>query len=418
MKLSNKIPQKLQEEITDTINDYATSEGFKDGNDLGNSIKRMLNDNDRVTKEAGINAAIKTINTLSPRIFTQIVNNFGNRDVLTEHMEPFYWGQYDEGNIAELFSNLPPVPNSTNILNTSTPFIPTGFSEGYNQSWSLNYVNPTNPSQLASEAYAFKQDIVYQQTSLLTKFRTGAGLQFLVEMNLQLYESLKYLQYSKWAKTMFTLPSNNMVNGANLKIAGNEANSFESWIKISELIMKFVSLNNTYNYNGSFKRMHALNYEDIIIYVSRKTMNTLKRNLKSQLYNNGDFSEILNKCKIICPEYKLQWTNITNATINVGSTSVNAGASIDPVFGMDTIPTGLIWTTKDEEWVPDNQVFITTKYSLIWMKQAHLEASQDYANNFSNQKNVYELGLMSLVPDGKYRVYENNNLNTDINATN
>lgn len=417
MKLSNKIPTELQEKLSETINEYAAAKGYADGDALNLAIQRQLNDPVKSVKDAGINAAIDTINSLSPKIFTQIVDNFGSKNILSEHMLPFYWGIYDEGNIAELYSNLAPVPNSTNKLNTNTPFVPSSFTDGYNQSWSLNYVDPNNKANIAPEAYAFKQDIVFQQTSLLTQFRTGAGMQFLVEMNLQLYESLEYLQYAKWSKTMFTLPANTTINGANLKITGTETNSFDSWVKISELIMKFVSLNNTYNYNGAFKRMHALNYEDIIIYVSRKTLNTLKRNLKSQLYNNGDFTEILSRCKIITPEYKLQWTNITNAQITVNGTNVAAGASIDPVFGVDTIPSGLIWTTKDEEWVADNQVFITTKYSMIWMKQAHLEGEQEYINNFSSQKNVYELGLFSLVPDAKYRVYENNNLNTDINTT-
>lgn len=404
--------------ITKEVNKYAKEKGYKDGNQLEEEIRRQLNDPNLGVKEAGANAAIDTIKTLSPKIFTQIVDNFGTRDIMTEHMEMFYWGVYDEGNIAEIYSNLTPTPNSTGKLDTTTPFFPRGYTEGYNQSWKLNYVDPNNPTNLAPEAYAFKQDIVYQQTSLLTQFRTGAGLKFLVEMNLQLYESLKYLQYHKWANTMFTLPSDNMVNGRNLKHTSQSTNSFEAWVEVSEIITKMISLNNKYNYNGSFKRMHALRYEDMILYMSRKTLNTLKRNLKSQLYNNGDFEEIINKCTIITPEYKLQWTNISGNQITVGTSNVANGASIDPIMNIQNIPSGLTWTTKDVEWIPDNQIFIATKKSCIWMKQSHLEAGQFFANNFSETKNVYELGLMSLVPDAKYLVFECANLNTDINSTN
>lgn len=415
-RLSVNLNDKLQEDISRTVNEYAQTKGYNSGNHMEEEIQRQLGDPNPEVRGAGNAAAIDTIKSLSPKIFTQIVDNFGARDVMTEHMEVFYWGIYNEGNIASIFSNLPPAPSSTGKLNTSTPFIPSEFTSGYNQSWDLNYVDPNNPSRLAPEAYAFSQDIVYQQTSLLTQFRTGAGIKFLIEMNLQLYESLKYLQYFKWAKTLFTLPSNTTVNGRQLVFTSTKTNSFEAWVEISEILNKMTALNNHYNYNGSFQRMHSLKLSDMILYMSRKTKTTLMNNLKSQLYNNGNFTQIIDQCTIVTPEYKLKWKNITSSAITVGSTSVAANTTIDPVMGLDTIPRGLIWVTSDEEWVDDTQVFIASKYSMVWMKQAHLEASQFFANNFSELSKVYELGLMSMRPDAKFLVYKNANLNRDINA--
>lgn len=415
-KLKNVLSEELQNGISRTVNEFAKSQGYANGNEMEETIQRQLNDPNADVRAAGSNTAISTIKTLSPKIFTQIVDNFGTRDVMTEHMEMYYWGIYNEGNIASIFSNLTPTPSSTGKLNTNTPFIPSRFTDGYNQSWDLNYVDPSNPNNLAPEAYAFSQDIVYQQTSLLTQFRTGAGIKFLIEMNLQLYESLKYLQYYKWASTLFTLPSGNNVNGRNLVFTSTKTNSFESWVEISKIIMQMVAINNKYNYNGAFKRMHGLKYSDIVLYMSRETENTLRRNLKSQLYNNGDFVEILNQCKIITPEFKFKWMNISGANVTVNGQTVANNAMTDPIMGLQEIPAGLIWVSSDQEWVDDTTIYIGTKHSMVWMKQAHLEASQFFANNFSELSKVYELGLFSMVPDAKFLVYKNTNLNRDINA--
>lgn len=416
--IKNSLPEDLQDKISETVNTYAVENGFANGNDLNDSIREQLNSRDKNVRDAGATAAINTINTLSPRIFNQIVDNFGEFDMLSEQMNYDFSGIMDEGNGIEIFSNLAEAPNSTNILNESVPFVPNKFSPGYSQKWSVSYVG-ADKNTLTPEAYAFRQAVVYQQTSLLTQFRTGAGIEYLIALTMKLYDSLRYLQYYKWATTKFNLPTTTNINGHELKVQGQGQNAFLAWIEIFTLINKMCNLNNKYNYNGSFKRMTSLRYEDIVLYMSNKTYTTFKHNLLSQLYNNGEFKDILSRVKIYVPSYKLQWTNATNAPVTIDNNGtqiqVQPGDSTQPVIGLESIPSGFIWTTGDDEYIPDNQVFIMTKYSFKWYKQSHLSAKQFFANNFSELTNVYELGLMSYVPDAKMQVYENNDLNTDPN---
>ncbi len=287
----------------------------------------------------------------------------------------------------------------------------------------LKYTNDAKTA-LSADAYAFKQGLVYQQTSLLTQFRTGAGLQYLIEMVQKLYESLVYTQYDMWAKKKFAQPTSTQTN---LKITGTETTALTAWNAIFKTIEDMCLNSNKFNYNSSFINMSAHSYEDIVVYCSTKTYNTFKRLLLSQLFNSGQFAEVANSIKVVVPKsYKLQWVNKTSSNITVTSineagttsqTTINANSAHDVINGATEIPDGLMWQTGDDQYINDNQVFITTKDSFMWIKQSHLEAKQFFANNFTDLTMLYEMGAMTYRPNCKMRIYENNNLNVNPTTT-
>ena len=418
-EVKNSIPKDLQDKINDTVNEYARSVGDNDGVALNSRIRSMLNDESVETRNAGTNAAVDTIKTLAPKIFLQFVDTFGGAGKLEADMMGDFWGYYDEGNGMERFVLLPEAPQSTNLLTGAEPFIPNKISSGYSQRWELKYTNDAKTA-LSADAYAFKQGLVYQQTSLLTQFRTGAGLQYLIEMVQKLYESLVYTQYDMWAKKKFAQPTSTQTN---LKITGTEETALTAWNAIFKTIEDMCLNSNKFNYNSSFINMSAHSYEDIVVYCSTKTYNTFKRLLLSQLFNSGQFAEVANSIKVVVPKsYKLQWVNKTSSNITVTSineagttsqTTINANSAHDVINGATEIPDGLMWQTGDDQYINDNQVFITTKDSFMWIKQSHLEAKQFFANNFTDLTMLYEMGAMTYRPNCKMRIYENNNLNTN-----
>lgn len=418
-EVKNSIPKDLQDKINDTVNEYARSVNDADGVALNSRIRSMLNDADPEVRSAGSEAAVNTIKTLAPKIFLQFVDTFGGAGKLESEMMDDFWGYYDEGNGMERFVLLPEAPQSTNLLTGDEPFIPNKISAGYSQRWELKYTNDAKTA-LTDEAYGYKQGLVYQQTSLLTQFRTGAGLQYLIEMVQKLYESLVYTQYDTWAKKKFAQPTTEQNH---LKITGNEETALTAWNAIFKIIEDMCLNSSKFNYNNTFINMSAHDYEDIVVYCSTKTYNTFKRLLLSQLFNSGQFAEIANKIKVVVPKsYKLKWVNKTNDAINIRSRGVDGretttliapGASQDPIKGAYDIPAGLLWQTGDAQYINDEQVFITTKDSFMWIKQSHLEAKQFFANNFTDLTMLYEMGAMTYRPNCKMRIYENDNLNTN-----
>lgn len=422
-EVKNSIPKDLQDKINDTVNEYAKSVGDNDGVALNSRIRSMLNDENPETRNAGTAAAVDTIKTLAPKIFLQFVDTFGGADKLESDMMDDFWGYYDEGNGMERFVLLPEAPQSTNLLTGDEPFIPTKISSGYSQRWEIKYTNDAK-NALTKEAYAFKQGLVYQQTSLLTQFRTGAGLQYLVEMVQKLYSSLVYTQYDTWAKRKFAQPT---VDQDNLKIVGTGTTALTSWAEIFGTIEKMVRNTSSFNYNKTFKNMSAHSYEDIVVYCSTKTYNIFKRLLLSQVFNSTQFAEVANSIKVVVPiSMKLKWVNTTSSQVTINyrnedgssaTTNINGNAMGDPVSGAIDIPTGLLWQDSGDEYIADNQVFITTKDSFMWIKQSHLEAKQFFANNFTDLTMLYEMGAMTYRPNCKMRIYENNNLNVNPTTT-
>lgn len=418
-EVKNSIPKDLQDKINDTVNEYARSVGDNDGVALNSRIRSMLNDENPETRNAGTNAAVDTIKTLAPKIFLQFVDTFGGAGKLEEDMMDDFWGYYDEGNGMERFVLLPEAPQSTNLLTGDEPFIPNKISSGYSQRWELKYTNDAKTA-LTKEAYAFKQGLVYQQTSLLTQFRTGAGLQYLIELVQKLYESLVYTQYDNWAKRKFAQPT---ATQNYLKINGTAETALTAWSEVFAIIEKMCKNTKSFNYNNTFKNMSTHTYEDIVIYCSATTANTFNTLLLSQLFNSTAFAKVANAVKVVVPRsMKLKWVNTTNSNITITSknedntsttTTINANANNDPVQGAIDIPSGLLWEDSGEEYINDNQIFITTKDSFMWIKQSHLEAKQFFANNFTDLTMLYEMGAMTYRPNCKMRIYENTNLNTN-----
>lgn len=422
--LNEKVSKEVRDSINDEINTYAANNGYSDGVEMQRAISEGLSSLSDATRSSTEAIVSKTINELSPRIFIQLVENFGGYSLLTKQMSPDFWGVYDEGQGFEMFSGLQNAPLSTKILDTSVAFIPSEYTEQYSYNWSLKYVDQ-DAVTMTDQAYAFRQNLVIQKTRLLTQFRTGSGFQFLTMMLINYYDSLVFTQYAFWAQNKLAkytqLVNNNEpntnINGRELVVNGNGRDAFNAWLEIFETIYKMCNINSNYNFNASFKRISSVNIEDIVLYVSNKTYTTLNHCIQSQLFNNTKFVDILNKIKIVVPSYKLKWRNNTSSQITINGTTVNANDKIDPIMKLATIPSGFVWDASDEEYIPDNKVVISTKDSFIWIRQTKMEMSQEFANNFTSLKSMYELGAMDFRPDAKFAIYKNDNINVNPSST-
>lgn len=424
-KLKARLPEDLKDKLNEVVEEYARTADPNNEMDAQTLFSRIANDlrsSDNEIRAAGENAAVKTIAELMPRIFIQMVENRSVDGDMESQLNEDFYGELDEGNGAEFYSNLIGAPTHTQaITNLTSNFVPTNVTAGYNQSWKITYMRDDNSLRLSNDAYAFHQVITIQPQIVLPAFRSGAGYNLLISITETLYNSLLFTQYNFWAKKKFTLPTDNTVNGRNLVHQGTGANGFDCWLEISEIIRKMTKVTNAYNYNGAFKRPSGTRLNKIRIYVSSKTMTTYENNLQSQLYNNAKFVKTIEPTKMSCLEFKAKWQNITNANITIpnkdgAATVVQPNALTDPTYDTAGIPEGLVWTFTTEEIIPDNQVWITTDDSFRWIRQTKLSNSQDWAYNNTKMIMTYELGAMSWDPTGKLVVYQSDNLN--VNPTN
>lgn len=414
--MSKIIDDATRAKMNELIDNFATQHNIADGNTLVDAIQTGLNSNNAMLRQASATQAIQLIKDLVPQIFIQIVDNKPQIQNYSEMMYDDWYGKIDEGNGATFFSNLAGAPDNTVPLVNLKDKLNNNSTRAPNQQWSITYFSDTNKTQLSTDAYAFHKAIDIQETMVLDKFRTGAGVEFIVGIIETIYTSLVMTQHNFWATKKFS--STNGGGGRNLIQNGTGANAFECWVEIFRTIQDMCLLNNKYNYNASFKRMSSCGLEDIVLYCNANTLTTLKHCILSQLFNNGEFKDILSKIKIYNPGYKMGWAALTPSAAdsnNTLSSTIN-----NPTFGTQNInqTQEQIWINTDNQWIPDNQVWIATRngQSFRWIQQIDLNGKQEFANNFTTTTVAYQLGAMSWVPDGKVCVYQSNNLN--VNPTN
>lgn len=403
--------------MNEIIDDFATRNNLQDGIALVDAIKTGLNSDNNATKAAAAQQAIQLVKDLVPQIFIQIVDNKPQIQNYSEMMLDDWWGKVDEGNGVTFFSNLAGAPDNTIPLTSIPDKLNTNATRAPNQQWSITYFSDVNKTQLSSDAYAFHKAIDIQQTMVLDKFRTGAGIDFITGIIETIYTSLVMTQHNFWATKKFSSTTGGA--GRNLIQAGTGTNAFECWVEIFKLIQDMCLLNNKYNYNSSFKRMSSCSLDDIVLYVNANTYTTLKHSILSQLYNNGEFRDIIERVKIYNPGYKMGWVALTPDTS--GSNNTLATSATNPTMGSTNInqTQEQIWMNTDEQWIPDNQVWIMTRNggSFRWIQQIDLNGKQEFANNFTTTTVAYQLGAMSFVPDGKVAVYQSANLNVNPSNT-
>lgn len=416
--MSTKImDEATRAKMNEIIDNFATQNNLEDGTALVDAIRTGLNSGNNAQRAAAAQQAIQLVKDLVPQIFIQIVDNKPQIQNYSEMMLDDWWGKVDEGNGVTFFSNLAGAPDNTVPLTSLKDKLNTNATRAPNQQWSITYFSDVNKTQLSSDAYAFHKAIDIQQTMVLDKFRTGAGIDFIAGIIETIYTSLVMTQHNFWATKKFSSTTGG--GGRNLVQTGTGTNAFECWVEIFKLIQDMCLLNNKYNYNSSFKRMSSCSLEDIVIYVNANTYTTLKHSILSQLYNNGEFRDIIEKVKIYNPGYKMGWVALTPDTS--GSNNTLASTTTNPTMGTMNInqTKEQIWMNTTEQWIPDNQVWIMTRNggSFRWIQQVDLNGKQEFANNFTTTTVAYQLGAMSFVPDGKVAVYQSANLNVNPSNT-
>lgn len=416
--MSTKImDEATRAKMNEIIDNFATQNNLADGPALVDAIRTGLNSGNNAQRAAAAEQAIQLVKDLVPQIFIQIVDNKPQIQNYSEMMLDDWWGKVDEGNGVTFFSNLAGAPDNTVPLTSLKDKLNTNTTRAPNQQWSITYFSDVNKTQLSSDAYAFHKAIDIQQTMVLDKFRTGAGIDFIAGIIETIYTSLVMTQHNFWATKKFSSTTGGA--GRNLIQAGTGTNAFECWVEIFKLIQDMCLLNNKYNYNSSFKRMSSCSLDDIVLYVNANTYTTLKHSILSQLYNNGEFRDIIERVKIYNPGYKMGWVALTPDT--TGSNNTLASSSTNPTMGTMNInqTQEQIWMNTSEQWIPDNQVWIMTRNggSFRWIQQVDLNGKQEFANNFTTTTVAYQLGAMSFCPDGKVAVYQSANLNVNPSNT-
>lgn len=416
--MSTKVfDEATRAKMNELIDNFATERNITDGATLVDTIRTGLNSNTAATRAAAAQQAIQLIKDLVPQIFIQIVDNKPQIQNYSEMMYDDWWGKVDEGNGVTFFSNLAGAPDNTVPLVNLKDKLNNNATRAPNQQWSITYFSDVNKTQLSTDAYAFHKAIDIQETMVLDKFRTGAGIDFIAGIIETIYTSLVMTQHNFWATKKFSSTTGG--NNRNLVQAGTGANAFECWVEIFRIIQDMCLLNNKYNYNSSFVRMSSCGLEDIVLYCNANTLTTLKHSLLSQLFNNGEFKDILTKIKIYNPGYKMGWAALTPSTDGTSNNTLSSSTT-NPTFGTQNInqTQEQIWINTEQQWIPDNQVWIMTRNggTFRWIQQIDLNGKQEFVNNFTTTTVAYQLGAMSYVPDGKICVYQSDNLN--LNPTN
>ena len=137
-KLKARLPEDLKDKLNEVVEEYARTADPNNEMDAQTLFSRIANDlrsSDNEIRAAGENAAVKTIAELMPRIFIQMVENRSVDGEMESQMNEDFYGELDEGNGAEFYSNLIGAPTHTQaITNLTSNFVPTNVTAGYNQS--------------------------------------------------------------------------------------------------------------------------------------------------------------------------------------------------------------------------------------------------------------------------------------------
>ena len=147
--------------------------------------------------------------------------------------------------------------------------------------------------------------------------------------------------------------------------------------------------------------------------------------------------EFFKTVKLVVPENKPKYKNVTNANLTfTKNTITNEGQSnqslstttvtvapnafTDITSNSSGIPNGLVITVDntDKNYIDDHTLYIVHKKAILWCHRVSpLNGEQNFAYNFSYTLSNYEDGMITLNPTGRLYVYKCKALTVDPSTT-
>ena len=456
-KILSQLTPEEQEQVNNAANEAArsvtnpaTGEAYANFGELSADLSNLARSADPQTTLTALN----TFNTLQNRVFIQLTQKFDMTSRMFKELSKYDFGQFDEGNGFDMFFTIPTGPNNTVKLTQITDQLdPNGVDNIWNLSYTVNYfTSHGGKDYFKYGGYGFHKSVTLQRTLLLEKLRTNCAGELLLQIIENMIASRVCFLYNMLCKVLFRLEDNPKINktgtdNANttqLTYNGHQLvtwdttshDAYEAWVKIAQFIKEKILLN-AECIDGNFFNAYITELSDYTIYCSVAVKNMLEQSIRSQLYNSADFMEFFKKVKLVVPENKPKYKNVSNAavtytkyTINnegqssesiaTSTESVAAGAFTDIQANSKGISNSLVITVdpNDKTYMDDHTLYIVHKKAVLWAHRVEqMTGQQDFAHNFSYVFVNYEDGMIVLNPTGRLYVYKCKALTVDPSTT-
>ena len=377
---------KSQSDINKEIAlETAKARGYESTSDMMDEIRGQLNSDNPQTRAIGEESARATVESLLALCLKQVF--------MTESLPGMYSdlvGKTDAGVMTAGNTKTYTVNNPTGITTyEKTAFIPTGLTTKDLNQFALNmYSNPAT-KQLSKWAYKFMKQQTLEIQEWLPFFKEGTLNTFISQIQKDIQDVYTLYMYAKVCEIITS--ESNQDTASTQKISGkvvngNAANLFEAWIEVLQHFNFMTQYNKDYNADQSNNHMYAANPEDLLIFVSNKTLTTTRNGILSQVFN----AEVMGaEAKQLRPEN----LKTLGKKIVVGQNSE-----------------GTTLTNTDDEWINDQTIIIVDISRIKHIVQFDQAGAQFFQKNVVHylSKNVW--GAIAMLPWCKKLIYKNSNL--------
>ena len=377
---------KSQSDINKEIAlETAKARGYESTSDMMDEIRGQLNSDNPQTRAIGEESARATVESLLALCLKQVF--------MTESLPGMYSdlvGKTDAGVMTAGNTKTYTVNNPTGITTyEKTAFIPTGLTTKDLNQFALNmYSNPAT-KQLSKWAYKFMKQQTLEIQEWLPFFKEGTLNTFISQIQKDIQDVYTLYMYAKVCEIITS--ESNQDTDTTQKISGkvvngNATNLFEAWIEVLQHFNFMTQYNKDYNADQSNNHMYAANPEDLLIFVSNKTLTTTRNGILSQVFN----AEVMGaEAKQLRPEN----LKTLGKKIVVGQNSE-----------------GTTLTNTEDEWINDQTIIIVDISRIKHIVQFDQAGAQFFQKNVVHylSKNVW--GAIAMLPWCKKLIYKNSNL--------
>lgn len=377
---------KSQSDINKEIAlETAKARGYESTSDMMDEIRGQLNSDNPQTRAIGEESARATVESLLALCLKQVF--------MTESLPGMYSdlvGKTDDGVMTAGNTKTYTVNNPTGITTyEKTAFIPTGLTTKDLNQFALNmYSNPAT-KQLSKWAYKFMKQQTLEIQEWLPFFKEGTLNTFISQIQKDIQDVYTLYMYAKVCEIITSESNQDTDNTQKISgkvVTGNAANLFEAWIEVLQHFNFMTQYNKDYNADQSNNHMYAANPDDLLIFVSNKTLTTTRNGILSQLFN----AELMGaEAKQLRPEN----LKTLGKKIVVGQNSE-----------------GTTLTNTDQEWINDQTIIIVDISRIKHIVQFDQAGAQFFQKNVVHylSKNVW--GAIAMLPWCKKLIYKNSNL--------
>ena len=369
-----RIHEIINANFNKVINNIAESENI-DPSNLLESYVSNLNSKNEIIRANGEKKITKIIDSITFMSLKQSIQDDFETSREESFNAQFQGEELNEGNSISLVLNL--TTGTSNYIGTE--FIPTYTSNPKNEVQTFNLYKNAN-QELEENAFQIRKSFTSSPSEWIPYFTSG-NLSTFISMNVsKLKKSFDLYLYNKNINLITT------ETNYSKKITGTAADlflAFTTEINVELLKMRYGS--SEYNLSDTSKGINSTKKEDILILCNTATFAKLTSGVLTQLPNAQLFNLEVDNNNVFNPGFKYQIPNETGGE-NIAISVLN------------------------EEYVPENKIFVIDKNALVNHFQVKKSGAQGYDNNIVVQHVIHIWGLAGLINWGKGFVYTNDNL--------